>query len=1269
MIQSHLILSNSCRLDAQNIPSSEFQALNDLYSSTYGLAWNWQSDEDVFGVKWDFSSSTNNPCVDRWQGINCTFLEPFENYHIESIKLSKYNLHGPLPPTLRDLTELRTLSLPSNTLTSTLPHSIGDLPHLRYLDLSMNAISSSISSTLGNLSELTGLYLYNNLLSHTLPYQLGRLSRLRDLYVEQNDLTGTIPESIGYITTLVNLDLYNNSFTGRLPDSLQYLVSLTFLGLDTNYLSGTMPTYLSQYVQLLDLDMNNNMFTGTLPPALSQMPSLQFLRVHTNYFTGTIPATLVNLTQLKYLELNQNLLTGTIPHTLSEMTQLSLLMLQSNKLEGNLYNLVNVTTQTALANIQLNNNQLTGTLPDSLFQLKSLNTLVLVSNCFSGTLPASMCNPDSRMYSIVLDGLSSATSCQYKLLLGLSDAYTLKQAVHGHIPLCVFSLPNLTTLHLSGNSLTGSLPNSLNINSGLIDLILSHNLLTNTIPRVIQERVWYNLDLSYNRLSGTLKNTFASIYPNLTTSQYSRLYQLMLSNVSTPSLQLVNNRLSGHVPGNILNIRDISILGNNVFSCNIDGSDLPPHDNNRYNYQCGSTEFEVPFYIWLGMCIAVLCTVILLWSLRSQLQQYIPVEYAVQKVVRYLEYSKHNAVGKSILIEFYSLLDMLCWLTYVCTIFTVVVLLPVYGILSQYYGTMTHEYAWILSAAFVSGRAPFGLEFFLWIVMLCVVLLTFARLIRETQLIALRKQIRSREMTLHDTSRSDTDMIGDTNRSTYVYIRDVLKQSENITNNTLSKTYAKLSTHYKKILIYLCYALVNLLVVIGANVMYVYVAIYEDADFLIFAQIILSIFKLAWNNALRERTLKLIAEYIIHSDSYIFVEKDFASLQIFISLVNNIAIPCCVVAVVSPRCFYNVFVAAPPVSAHFTYQSCNVDPMSGYCVLSAAHRTTSYSPPYTYNYQCSSSLITYYAPAFASLCIISTFVIPGLQVLALALYKRATPGSLGQKVAQSFVPVLMLPLPAVETTITQNPLTQGNPTTTVTVTAAPGDGLTSRNSTTGNNTGTASNGTITTYFAANPTLCALLTDLALLLTYGVVFPPLAVALALAIIVSALFAKVKIGRFITNAIKVHTYKADSFINVIINDCEGVGSAPVLRKTMWMLITASCWFYTLFLFDTLGDAVGFHRAVWVLIVMPLMPLVLYITYYICARCTPPATLPPPSPGNRDSSIYSVGPPSVHTTMPSMFTSMRGPVSTMSSQKTAVSGSSKENKDNMDKNASRV
>jgi hypothetical protein len=45
---------------------------------------------------------------------------------------------------------------------------------------------------------------------------------------------------------------------------------------------------------------------------------------------------------------------------------------------------------------------------------------------------------------------------------------------------------------------------------------------------------------------------------------------------------------------------------------------------------------------------------------------------------------------------------------------------------------------------------------------------------------------------------------------------------------------------------------------------------------------------------------------------------------------------------------------------------------------------------------------------------------------------------------------------------------------------------------------------------------------------------------------------------------------------------------MRVALDMVLTVSCLFYTLFLFDTLGDAVGFNDAYWVLIFVPLLPV---------------------------------------------------------------------------------
>jgi hypothetical protein len=110
----------------------------------------------------------------------------------------------------------------------------------------------------------------------------------------------------------------------------------------------------------------------------------------------------------------------------------------------------------------------------------------------------------------------------------------------------------------------------------------------------------------------------------------------------------------------------------------------------------------------------------------------------------------------------------------------------------------------------------------------------------------------------------------------------------------------------------------------------------------------------------------------------------------------------------------------------------------------------------------------------------------------------------------------------------------------------------------------------------------------MILTFGAVFPPLAVSLAVTIMSLTYFTKLNWGRFIYNALEA---KQQHYVDAVEVECSKVNTVSLLQSAKWMLITLSCWFYTLFLFDTLGDAVGFAGAYWVLIVVPLMPLCIY------------------------------------------------------------------------------
>jgi len=86
--------------------------------------------------------------------------------------------------------------------------------------------------------------------------------------------------------------------------------------------------------------------------------------------------------------------------------------------------------------------------------------------------------------------------------------------------------------------------------------------------------------------------------------------------------------------------------------------------------------------------------------------------------------------------------------------------------------------------------------------------------------------------------------------------------------------------------------------------------------------------------------------------------------------------------VISPNCFYHVFQPESDVSSKYSFNSCDIINFNGTCIkYQTEYATTSYSPPFTYSYQCGSEFITYYVPVFVLLCMLSTFIIPIIQFI------------------------------------------------------------------------------------------------------------------------------------------------------------------------------------------------------------------------------------------------------------------------------------------------
>jgi hypothetical protein len=125
-------------------------------------------------------------------------------------------------------------------------------------------------------------------------------------------------------------------------------------------------------------------------------------------------------------------------------------------------------------------------------------------------------------------------------------------------------------------------------------------------------------------------------------------------------------------------------------------------------------------------------------------------------------------------------------------------------------------------------------------------------------------------------------------------------------------------------------------------------------------------------------------------------------------------------------------------------------------------------------------------------------------------------------------------------------------------------------------------------FDVNGYVISQVTYLGILMTYGVVFPPLAVVMCATMLSVAWQAKLSLGRFLHFT---REQGAPQLAEALDRVCKGAVSMNLLRSSIFLITSFACCFYALFLFDTLGDAVSLSGAYWVLIAMPLLPVVLY------------------------------------------------------------------------------
>ena len=294
--------------------------------------------------------------------------------------------------------------------------------------------------------------------------------------------------------------------------------------------------------------IERNGLHGTIPYELGSSTALSstLTKLHlkqNSLLVGNIPSSLEKLTKLTSLDLSENRLNGTVPNgIISNLRGLQILRLGYNNFEGDLFRGISPVQDGVQNNLNelnvSNNKQLTGQLlsiqsidlTTSLFLTTFRNLTILdLSNCsFSGQISGQVSlfaetiqifNIDDNKFQgwVPREGHSEFQRGAILFYQNKRFFSANRNELTGIIPWEYMNYAtNLHTLQLSGNKLTGTLPDDPsvidNLSQSLETLDLSYNQLGSTISSTVfgQFTQLKQLELHGNDLVGTIPSTLGS---------------------------------------------------------------------------------------------------------------------------------------------------------------------------------------------------------------------------------------------------------------------------------------------------------------------------------------------------------------------------------------------------------------------------------------------------------------------------------------------------------------------------------------------------------------------------------------------------------------------------------------------------------------------------------------------------------------------------------------------------------------------------------------
>ncbi|KAK8575089.1 hypothetical protein V6N12_062766 [Hibiscus sabdariffa] len=198
---------------------------------------------------------------------------------------------------------------------------------------------------------------------------------------------------------------------------------------------------------------------GILPPQLVKLPHLREIDFAYNYLNGTIPSEWASM-KLSFMSLEANQFSGPIPPQLGDLVNLKTLLLSSNQLTGNLP--VTFISLRNLTDFRINDNNFNGRIPNFIQNWRQLRRLEMHASGLQGPIPKGLFLPSKLLVLRISD--IQGPSNGFPMLRNMRGLVTLVLRncnISGRIPDYIWKMEYLAMFFLSGNLLSGDVPDSI----------------------------------------------------------------------------------------------------------------------------------------------------------------------------------------------------------------------------------------------------------------------------------------------------------------------------------------------------------------------------------------------------------------------------------------------------------------------------------------------------------------------------------------------------------------------------------------------------------------------------------------------------------------------------------------------------------------------------------------------------------------------------------------------------------------------------------------